>query len=95
MKQALALIGAVLVLAYVLAQALLALLQPLFLALAGKLHYSTNRKATNLNLNQEAQLQKEDKVILGFAFVALGYFAAHAMGALMKLWIAIAANALR
>ncbi len=38
MKQALALIGGVLVLAYLLIQALLALLQPLFLALAGKLH---------------------------------------------------------
>ena len=38
MKEALAIIGAVLVLAYLLIQALLALLQPLFLALAGKLH---------------------------------------------------------
>lgn len=38
MKKALALIGGVLVLAYLLIQALLALLQPLFLALAGKLH---------------------------------------------------------
>jgi len=38
MKQALALIGGVLVLAYLIIQALLALLQPLFLALAGKLH---------------------------------------------------------
>ena len=38
MKEALAIIGAVLVPAYLLIQALLALLQPLFLALAGKLH---------------------------------------------------------
>ena len=38
MKEALAIIGAVLVLAYLLIQALLALLQPLFLALAGKLY---------------------------------------------------------
>ena len=38
MKEALAIVGAVLVLAYVLAQALLAVLQPLVLALAGKLH---------------------------------------------------------
>ena len=38
MKEALAIVGAVLVLAYVLVQALLAVLQPLFVALAGKLH---------------------------------------------------------
>jgi hypothetical protein len=38
MKEALAIIGAVLVLAYVIIQALLAVLQPLFVALAGKLH---------------------------------------------------------
>ncbi len=38
MKEALAIIGAVLVLAYVFIQALLAVLQPLFVALAGKLH---------------------------------------------------------
>ncbi len=38
MKKALATVGAVLVLAYVLAQALLTVLQPLFVALAGKLH---------------------------------------------------------
>ncbi|CAG0947637.1 hypothetical protein ANRL1_04367 [Anaerolineae bacterium] len=38
MKQALAIIGAVLVLAYLLIQALLAVLQPLIVALAGKLH---------------------------------------------------------
>lgn len=41
------------------------------------------------------QLEKEDKVILGFVLIALGYFAAHAMWALMKPWIAIAANAMR
>ena len=38
MKEMLALLGAVLVLAYVIIQALLAVLQPLFTALAGKLH---------------------------------------------------------
>ncbi len=38
MKEVLAIVGAVLVLAYVLAQALLIVLQPLFVALAGKLH---------------------------------------------------------
>ncbi len=38
MKETFAIVGAVLVLAYVLAQALLTLLQPLFVALAGKLH---------------------------------------------------------
>lgn len=38
MKEALAIIAAVLVLAYVIIQALLAVLQPLFVALAGKLH---------------------------------------------------------
>ncbi len=40
-------------------------------------------------------MQKEDKVILGFAFVALGYFAVHVMCALMNPWIAITANAMR
>jgi hypothetical protein len=38
MKEMLALFGAVLVLAYVIIQALLAVLQPLFTALSGKLH---------------------------------------------------------
>lgn len=38
MKEFLAALGAVLVLAYVIIQALLALLQPLFNALSGKLH---------------------------------------------------------
>ena len=38
MKELLAALGAVLVLAYVIIQALLAVLQPLFNALAGKLH---------------------------------------------------------
>lgn len=38
MKEFIALIGAVLVLAYVIIQALLAVLQPLFVALSGKLH---------------------------------------------------------
>lgn len=38
MKEALAIIAAVLVLAYVIIQALLAVLQPLLVALAGKLH---------------------------------------------------------
>lgn len=37
MKQFLALIGGVLVLAYLIVQVLLAVLQPLFLAIAGKL----------------------------------------------------------
>ena len=40
-------------------------------------------------------MQKEDKLILGFVLVALGYFAAHVGWALMKPWIAIAANAMR
>ncbi len=38
MKQALALIGGVFVLAYLIVQVLLAVLHPLFLAFAGKLH---------------------------------------------------------
>jgi hypothetical protein len=38
MKEFVAALGAVLVLAYVIIQALLAVLQPLFNALAGKLH---------------------------------------------------------
>jgi hypothetical protein len=38
MKEFLALIGAVLVLAYLIIQALLAVLQPLFTALSGRLH---------------------------------------------------------
>lgn len=38
MKEALAIVGAVLVVAYVLIQVLLTVLQPLFVALAGKLH---------------------------------------------------------
>ncbi len=52
-------------------------------------------KARQAILNQEVQLEKEDKMILGFALAALGYFAAHVAWALMKPWIIITSNAMK
>jgi hypothetical protein len=41
------------------------------------------------------QLEKEDKMILGFVLGVLGYFAAHVAWALMKPWISITGNAMK
>jgi hypothetical protein len=41
------------------------------------------------------ELEKEDKVLLGFVLAALGYFAAHVAWALMKPWIIITTNAMK